>query len=136
MARLTRFDVAQHEAAHIVVGAALGLHLRRATARRTHSDLGFAHFADGVAEDLAQAIMLAAGVAWDRALGQEMPHDVDRRYCRELVRSDADVETAIRLAGDVLRTRGPIHANVTRALLEKDLDHADLQALAEGRWPE
>jgi hypothetical protein len=50
----------------------------------------------------------------------------------EATPSRHDAETCVRAAAALLRTLGPEHARVTRALLERDLTGADLTALAHG----
>lgn len=132
------FETAQHEAAHIVVGVAVGLRLERATARPTRGAWGETWFAgEHRGLDTAFALMYAAGIAWDRALGlSDYGSSLDARYCRELV-GKRGVEACTLAASAILATRGGIHARVTRALLEHDLTMAHVEALAKGEpWPE
>ena len=129
-------DVCAHEAAHVVVGVALGLRLRRAVVAREplpggRVGLGWVQFAGGVRRRLAHAIMAAAGVAWERATGGRGDY-YDRRYARELVASGHDLESCVVAASALLATRGAAHAAVTRALLERDLGPRDIEAIARG----
>lgn len=135
-------DVAQHEAAHLVVGVALGLHLGRASARACvigdEHCAGYAWFPlPPGRRTWAQAIMVAAGVAWERAVAPGVS-DTDgvARYdwadLLEAVPSRHDAETCVRSAGALLTGLGAMHARVTRGLLERDLTGADVARLAEG----
>jgi hypothetical protein len=79
----------------------------------------------------------AAGVAWERAVDpstrdDEGPQRDDWAALLEAVPSLHDAETCVRAAAALLRTLGPEHQRVTRALLERDLTGADLTALAHG----
>lgn len=141
MAHARDLATAQHEAAHVVVGVALGLRL--VDVRVTpddphwHGEATFRehHWARSGARRTALALMCAAGVAWERAVD---PHRgrytaaSDRAELRKLTRSRHDVESCVRAAGAMLATLGPAHARVTRALLERDLSGADVAALARG----
>jgi hypothetical protein len=135
-------DMAQHEAAHVVVGVALGLRLDRA-ALAPAPDLdphegGAAWFIVGRNHRQAWALTVAAGVAWERACtGVRWPHgsSADSRILRGLVRGRHAREALIRAAGAMLTTLAPVHARVTRALLERDLGPADVAALARGERP-
>lgn len=122
-------DVAQHEAAHVVVGVALGLRLRKAVVGRVAHMLGYAWFTNHGSKT-AHAVMYAAGVAWNHALGEHSP--ADAKLCREQVKTDADVRTCVRLAGDLLKSRGEAHKRVTLALLQRDLNSRDIAAIARG----
>jgi hypothetical protein len=124
--------VAQHEAAHVVVGVALGMRLRSATARATPNPRdpaeGFALFRGGSATALG--LMYAAGVAWDDALGEDSP--ADRKLIRELGFTLRDSRGLVRASRSMLRDLSPAHARVTRALLERNLGAADVARLARG----
>lgn len=122
--------VAQHEAAHVVVGCALGLRLRAATVRPKTSPAiqGYVLFRDGSATALG--LMYAAGVAWDRALGEDSP--ADRKLIHELGFTVRDGRGLVRAAGAMLRDLGGAHARVTRALLERNLGAVDIARLARG----
>ncbi len=123
--------VAQHEAAHVVVGVALGLRLRRATAQPSGRDLGWAWF-DGRARPRdvwAWALMYAAGIAWDEAVG-DAPSPPDVAEVRRL--APRSRRACVAAAGALLAARGAAHARVTRALLEGDVTGADIEVLASG----
>lgn len=130
---------AQHEAAHIVVGTALGLRLRRASARPWGDDCeGYAWFPlPPDRRTWAQAVMVAAGVAWERAVAPTVADaEGGARYdWADLLESTPtvhDAETCVRAAVALLAGLGPLHARVTRALLERDLTHVDIASLALG----
>ena len=135
-------EVAQHEVAHVVVGVALGLRMDRA-ALAPAPDLdphegGAAWFRVERRHRQAWALTVAAGVAWERAVtGQRWPHgsSEDARILRRLVRGRHAREALIRAAGAMLATLAPVHARVTRALLERDLTARDVAALARGERP-
>lgn len=131
---------AQHESAHVVVGVALGLRLLRASVGRVREGkyvlAGYAWFhsrGSDVRRREAWAMMYAAGIAWDRALGLPSVHSsLDLRELRKITSGRHGVETMVRAAGAMLAGLGPIHARVTRALLERDLSGSDLAAIARG----
>jgi len=130
-------DTAQHEAAHVVVGVALGLKLDRAELGNPKDPhlAGSATFDVGKHHDTAWALTVAAGIAWERAAtGRRWPHAAsgDARILRALVRGRHAREALIRAAAAMLTTLAPVHARVTRALLERDLGPADIAALARG----
>ncbi len=132
-----------HEAAHIVVGVALGLRLRKAVIKRESEDgwvsEGWAWF-DNYGSSLSHAIMYAAGVVWERAHGRESP--LDYRYMLEelkvympkdqSIKENVETRTCLRLAGLLLRSHGKAHRHVTKALMERDLTHRDIRAIARG----
>lgn len=126
-------ETAQHEAAHVVVGAALGLRLARAAIGPWRGDrdvLGFAEFFEVRGDSTAHAIMIAAGIAWDRGLRFKPVHsEIDRKMCMKLVRGRRSLEACVTAAAAVLAGRMGVHARVTRALLEHDLIGADLATL-------
>lgn len=137
--------IAQHEAAHVVVGVALGLRLGRASALpwAVDGDEG-----DGYCwfplpprrRTWADAVTGAAGVAWERAVAPNVPDDVgvqrfDWAALLEAVPSRHDAETCVRAAAALLAGLGDAHARVTRALLERDLGPDDIAALARGERP-
>lgn len=127
---LTRsLDIAQHEAAHVVVGVSLGLRLRKAVIATAHDYHGFAWFTLHGSR-MSHALMYAAGVAWDHAVQDHSP--CDAALCRELVKTDADVRTCVRVASFILSSRCVVHNRVTRALLERDLNARDIAAIARG----
>ena len=123
--------IAQHEAARVVVGVALGMRLRRATAAPAEGLLGYAWFASGHAH--AWALMYAAGVAWERAIGApEWLEELDVRDVRTHAPGRGGLAACTRAAAAMLAGLGPQHALVTRALLERDLVGADIARLARG----
>lgn len=124
-----RLDVADHEAAHVVVGVALGLRLRKAVIKTAEDFDGYAWFTNHGSRT-AHAIMYAAGVAWERARGGSSIGDAT--LCRELVKTDSEVRTCVRVAGVMLAGLGPVHSKVTRALLENDLNAKHISKLARG----
>jgi hypothetical protein len=127
-----RLITAQHEAAHIVVGVALGLRLHSATITPAEDYYGYAWFPWGGTK-IADSITLAAGVAWERAIGSTRGYERDDlAQLRALQRSASGVQAAVRAAGALLASLGPVHARVTRALLERDLTGADMARLARG----
>lgn len=125
---------AEHEAAHVVVGLALGLRLRRATA--SPSPLGKRGIACGYVwfysdrKYLAQAIMLCAGVIWDRENGFApcTTSAGDRAQAARLV-SRRDLPTCERLAAELLGARRRAHARVASELLDQSLGPADIERL-------
>ena len=126
------FQDAQHEAAHVVVGVALGLRLDRASVREeTHGDetwLGFALFYEG--PRVAMNIMTAAGVVWERKVGDLAHASEDLKLLRRgRVRTNAELLALERAAWAILEGRASLHARVTRALLEGDVTGADLRAM-------
>lgn len=131
-------EVAQHEAAHIVVGAALGLRLRRASALPWADGEGYCWFPLPPGRRAwADAVTGAAGVAWERALApnradSEGPQRDDWAQLLAAVPSLHDAETCVRAAAALLAGLGAVHARVTRALLERDITGADVAALAHG----
>jgi len=132
-------ETCQHEAAHVVVGIALGLRLRKAVVNngtRAWYSSGWAWFTNH-GSDLAHAIMFAAGTAWDREMGEDCPED--SKNCLERLKKDpsdptghAELRTCIRIARQMLRDLSVAHSMVTKALLEKDLTSKDIAAIARG----
>ena len=134
-------SVAQHEAAHVVVGVALGLRLGRASALPWAEGDGFCWFPlPPGRRTWADAVTGAAGVAWERAIAPTVADDVgvqraDWAELLEAVPSRHDAETCVRAAAALLSTLGGLHARVTRALLERDLGPEDIAALVRGERP-
>ena len=129
-------ETAQHEAAHVVVGCAVGLRLDRAAigpwpgsrkSKPCDDAMGWAEFFEVRGDGTAQAIMIAAGIAWDRGL-RFSPRfsSYDWRECNKIVRGRRSVEACVTAAAAILAGRMSVHARVTRALLERDLTAADL----------
>jgi hypothetical protein len=133
-----RLEVASHEAAHIVVGVALGLRLRRASALPWAEGEGYCWFPlPANRRTWADAVLTAAGVAWERAVApsvrdDEGPQRADWAELLEATPSRHDAETCVRAAAAILAGLGAVHARVTRALLERDLTGADVAALTHG----
>lgn len=129
-------DVAQHEAAHVVVGVALGLSLCRAVLEQTNLGNGWVRYGyvwfdwRGPAEGIAMAA--AAGIAWDYASGVEPYAHGDRQVMRHVSIRPRGIPVYVRAAGAILAQLGAIHGKVTRALLDHDLTGAHVQALARG----
>lgn len=131
------FGTAQHEAAHLVVGVALDLKVRSVViekARPGWTSGGYCWFFDSAKKTYADALMFAAGVAWENALGHGDPTDAaeDARACRLLVGSAHDYKTCVRAAAAMLTVLAPAHTRLTRALLDRDLTGRDVALLARG----
>lgn len=77
--------------------------------------------------------MFAAGVAWERAIGNTDPEDCshDLAACVDLVGA-ADARTCIRTARALLHELGRVHTRVTRALLDRDLSIKDISLIVRG----
>ena len=130
------FDLAtaEHEAAHLVVGLALGLRLRKATI--VPSPLGRTGIACGYVwfysdrKYLAQAIMSAAGIIWDErsGLNSDISGSVDLKNMKALV-SLSDIPTCFSLAKELLEGRRRLHARVASELCDRDLGPADVERL-------
>jgi len=139
MAEIRDADTAAHEAAHVVVGLALGLRLRRAVVRRhtlagvTYD--GYALFTGGRHSAEALALMHAAGVAHERAVGGLAVHAAaDFRAVREYASSRRGVEALVVAAAAILAGRQREHARMTRALLAHDLSGADIRAICHSNF--
>ncbi len=130
-------EAAQHEAAHVVVGVAVGLHLLRASVLPPPAENwtapGHCWFRGDPKRHVAEATMFAAGVAWERAVGNSDPTDAyhDLAGCVDLVGPD-NAETCIRLARATLFELARVHTRVTRALLERDLTVRDISKIVRG----
>lgn len=132
-------ETAQHEAAHIVVGLALGLRLLGARVRREvrggEPVDGWADFDARTSTPLEWALMLAAGIAWDEAIGESPECSAGDRegVIAQPGLFARDVPTLVRVAGTLLSTLGPQHARVTRALVDRGaLTREDGLALMRG----
>lgn len=133
---------AQHEAAHVVVGVALGMRMRRAVleppgAGRTWTWSGGVWFDGRASTTEAWGLMLAAGVAWEWAVaGHARFARGDLALLRSMGVGTRDRVRALATAsGAMLAGLGAAHARVTRALLERDLGPDDIAALARGERP-
>ena len=128
---------AQHEAAHVVVGVAVGLQLIRATVQESIGPggkrwLGYAWFAQGAREQMI--LMTAAGVAWERRCGDLIHAHSDLALLREdRVKTNAAIRALECAAWALLQTRSRAHTLVTRALLEGDVTAAHVRDLARSR---
>jgi hypothetical protein len=128
---------AQHEAAHVVVGVALGLRLRAASVGRTRDPdhgwiEGWALFDQRGAHD-AWAIMLAAGVYYEDRRGTPSCAEIDRVALVKMCMRNANRARAyVIAAGAILESRRAAWDAVTRALLERDITGADVERLARG----
>ena len=128
-------EVAQHEAAHVVVGVALGLRLRKAVVGRTEDTDGelldgYAWFTNHGAK-LEYAVMYAAGVAWDQLTLSDYSSS-DAKLAVGLVGS-RNLASCVKIARLLLASRVDIHTRITKALLEKDLNSRDIAAIARGK---
>ena len=127
---MSKIEDAQHEAAHVVVGIALGLRLVSATIKPGPGSLGMTTFLVGKSDRIADLLWTAAGLAWERRNG-DMLHAlsdvVDLR--RAGIKGTRQLQVLERAAWAILESRPGIHARVTRALLEGDLDHKSARAL-------
>lgn len=124
--------VAQHEAAHIVVGVALGLKLRRAAVGevtwRSYRALGYTWFKIGPTMKLAAGIMTCAGIVWDRDSGEGLSEG-DLTLAREYLSSAHDVRTAEKIAAEILASRSRIHSRIVAELCERDLGPRDIERM-------
>jgi hypothetical protein len=126
---------AQHEAAHVVVGVSLGMRLRRAALYTGWIDgdyaSGYAWLTGGSRETCC--LMLAAGVAWDRAVGNPAWWSAyDAREARALCSSRNGYDAMVRAAAALLGGMTAVHSRVTSALLERDIGHLDIVAICHG----
>lgn len=132
-------EMAQHEAAHVVVGCAMGLRLREVIVR-VHWDPAERQYVGGVTcfdgrhgTRIAWELMGAAGIAWSKIAGCPWQwYRYDMRDLKRTVRSKRGRDAVIRASMAVLRTLPREHARVTRALLERDLSGGDIAAMARG----
>jgi hypothetical protein len=134
---VTTLADAQHEAAHIVVGVALGLRLRRAYLcdRKIgrYEYLGWTEWEPKPWPREAGLIMTAAGLAWERACGDLVHARSDTAELRRAgVRGNARVRVLERAAWAILAGRPALHVRLTRALLEGEVTGAAIRALARG----
>lgn len=129
-----RLDDAQHEAAHVVVGVALGLHLRKAVLRRTRKSklVGYAQFEVPAHKRTAWGITLAAGVAFEQRAGTLDAAAGDLQTLVDEGFSGEDIVALVVAADAILESRGTAHARVTRALVQRDLTGEDIERLAAG----
>lgn len=130
----SNYQIAQHEAAHVVVGVAIGLRLIAASvcdwedAGEQYG--GFAWFPPGA--EVQDCLVTAAGIAWSRAVGRPYEAHGDEADLRRVVRSKRAREAYVIAAGAILESRAAAHKLVTAALLETNLIHSDIERLARG----
>lgn len=132
---MRRFDVAQHEAAHIVAGQAVGLRVRRAIlgdepCHGTWRMYGAVWFNDRTATPTQLAIAIAAGCAWDRGMHEESEGDF--RLLRTMRHTRKEIDALVVAASAILSGRMAIHQRCARALYERDLDAGDILRIVEG----
>lgn len=132
----TRTDHAEHEAAHVVVGLALGLPLKIATVRkdvwRNIEIEGFTWFG-APRKRLAHGVTVCAGIVWEgRPGGSPSGAHGDKRLAREYLRTPADVATGCAIAAEILRTRQGALQRVARELCDRDLRPAELAEMVVG----
>lgn len=128
-----RIDHAEHEAAHVVVGLALGLPLKIATLRqevwRSIEIEGYVWFG-APSKRLAHGIVACAGIVWEsKPGGSPTGARGDRALAAEYLGAPADVRTGCKIASEILRTRQTALARVARELCDRDLRPAELAEL-------
>ncbi len=134
-AQVTRaFPDAQHEAAHVVVGLALGLRLhvvRLDPGAKVGASAGAViWYADPWPRE-AVALMYAAGVVWERRICGKLRHAAfDLADLRRMRITGKRLTACERAAWAVLAERSALHARISRALVERDLSARDVRALA------
>lgn len=127
-------ETAEHEAAHVIVGLALGLKLRKATIEPSvlngHVAAGYSWFYVG-RKYMAFGIMACAGIAWERRRGRNataIAGDLEIAQqvwdCRR-----SEIETGVKLAREIIEGRRRLHARVASELCDRDLSPADVEAL-------
>lgn len=135
-----RVDHSEHEAAHVVVGLALGLPLKAATLSKTTwrkiEIEGFVWFGD-YRKHLAHGVTACAGIVWESRPGGE-PEGArgDLQLAREYLRRTTyggstaqNIATGCTLAAEILRTRQRVLARVARELCDRDLGPRELREL-------
>jgi hypothetical protein len=139
----TRAEHAEHEAAHVGVGLALGLPLKVATLKRSVWQKieieGFVWFGD-LRNRLAHGVMACAGVVWEARPGGEPKGArgdlTNARFFLQSVRRGsslaANVQTGCKLAAEIMRTRQRVLARVARELCDRDLRPAELAEMVVG----
>ena len=128
-----RADVAEHEAAHVVVGMALGLPFRAAKVGhevwKDFEILGYTWF--GGRCKVAHGVLACAGIVWERKFGRNRVHaSADRQNARGYLGSG--VRTGCKLANEILVTRTEILGRVARELCDRDLGPKELAAMVVG----
>lgn len=130
-------ETALHEAAHVVVGTAVGLRLDKAIvgAHAGRDIAGAAWFKGGPGKRRreAWALMYAAGIAWDRITHAPSWWALyDARALRRLSTGQHGAEAYIRAATALLAGLNAEQARIARALLTRDITSTDLDAMARG----
>lgn len=129
------FTVAQHEAAHMVVGLAVGLKIRRAVlhAKPCHGDFweyGAVWFENRGATATQQALAFAAGCAWDRGMGEESVGDY--QLLRRMRYLSREIDALVLSASAILSGRLAVHQRCARALYDRDLTAVDVARIVAG----
>jgi hypothetical protein len=125
-------STAEHEAAHVVVGLAVGARLKRATVRPVVLDVGPA---DGYAwfdvweGGPADILIVAAGVAYERYAGNLTFARYDLDALKEIGVKGVALREAERAAWAILNTRWPAHELIVDALVDGDLTHRKVSQL-------
>jgi hypothetical protein len=114
--------VAEHEAAHLVVGVALGLRLRHVVVKpstwRGFEIAGYTWFATP-GNKIAHGIVACAGMVWEsRPGGKRLGAAGDRKLAREYLRTASAVKTGCRVAAEILTHRKRAHRRVVREICE------------------
>jgi len=122
---------AQHEAAHAVVGIALGLRLFKIAIypdAKIGEDGGeTVWYADPWHRE-AVILMYAAGVVWERRIcGKRRHASLDVAELRRLRVTGKRLTACERAAWAVLSERHALHTRIVRALVERDLTAADVR---------
>lgn len=131
------FDAAEHEAAHVTVGLALGLRLRKAALGHTVIDgadvHGYTWFGGGNRQGFARTIMYCAGIAWEsRPSGTLWHARYDEMYARKFFTSKHDLASGVRIAREMLEGRRRAHARIASELCDRDLSQVDIERLVLG----
>lgn len=134
--KMRRVADAGHEAAHIVVGSALGMRMRKAVleVKPGWEPSGGVWFDGRCGTTEAWGLMLAAGVAWELVLvGNSRYASGDISLLRAMGVDTRDRVRALSTAAAAMLTGlGPVHARVTRALVDHDLTGAEIAAIGRG----
>ncbi len=141
-----RLEDAHHEAAHVVVGLALGLRVQEVklglkNKEGGYYEVGYTQFF-GNSSHYAWAIAYAAGIAYEQYTGNPNAHDHgsgDLSALRNIgVRTKGAVAALVVAANGILRANRALHSKVTKALLDKGtLKEADILSLVnEGKIEE
>jgi hypothetical protein len=95
---------------------------------------GYAWFDAGRGDREALALLYAAGVAWDRAAGEAVYSGPggDLALLRRYTSSRKGAVVVERAASALLQQLSSVHTRLTRALCERDLGPADIEALCRG----